>query len=651
MLPRWFPAIFCFFLAAACALPLPAQEFDFQRGRVPMAELTGPWRFHTGDDPDGAKGWAEPAFVDSAWSLLTAGEGWAQQGYEGFGGVAWYRLAIVLPPQHGPLALYLPNVDTGCQVFANGRLIGAIGSLPPHPHTLVQKRTVLSIPEDLARGERLLIAIRVWLDPRLARSRAGGLHPAPRIGDAEAIAEWRLLQGRELYWETSASMIELSANLLGALACLIVFALRRKEREYLWFGLYLLNWSAYHVVTLYSAFRPAPYYPLAVLTGLLLGLGPYIGAEYFRALARQSRGWAYLGAAFFAIASACAIACNAFWPHPLWNLAHVGGLTVYWVFMGLILIRAWNAGTRDTAILLAPVAWGLAEAIFFVLANSPAFLHQAGAQALLRFMEGGTRWPIPYYVPSLVGDLTNVVVLVVLIRRYARSRRDEERFASEMEAARAVQRAHIPSELPEIPGYRVQAIYRPASHVGGDFFQIVPLEAGRALVVVGDVSGKGLPAAMTVSLLVGTFRTLTHYTESPGEILAAMNQRMLARSSGGFTTCLILRVEPGGRLTLANAGHLSPYLDGAEIEVPGGLPLGLAASSTYPEIAVALPLLSQLTLLTDGVVEARNAAGELFGFDRTAALAGEPADQIALRAHDFGQEDDITVLTLVRQPA
>src|SRR5208283_288546 len=110
-----------------------------------------------------------------------------------------------------------------------------------------------------------------------------------------------------------------------------------------------------------------------------------------------------------------------------------------------------------------------------------------------------------------------------------------------------------------------------AGEVGGDFFQFLPIRSGGVLVVIGDVSGKGMPAAMTVSLLVGTVRTLAHYTQSPREILAAMNQRMLARSQGGFTTCLVLRADADGTLTAANAGHLSPYLDGAEFAAGDGI--------------------------------------------------------------------------------
>jgi serine phosphatase RsbU (regulator of sigma subunit) len=168
------------------------------------------------------------------------------------------------------------------------------------------------------------------------------------------------------------------------------------------------------------------------------------------------------------------------------------------------------------------------------------------------------------------------------------------------------------------------------------------------MAVIGDVSGKGVPAAMTVSLLVGTVRTLSHYTQSPGEILAAMNRRMLGRSQAGFTTCLVLRIREDGSVTMANAGHIAPYLDGHEVPSESGLPLGLSDGAAYTETNFALPAAEQLTLVTDGVVEARGRSGELFGFDRTKAISRQYAEKIARTAQAFGQDDDITVLTVCR---
>jgi serine phosphatase RsbU (regulator of sigma subunit) len=139
-----------------------------------------------------------------------------------------------------------------------------------------------------------------------------------------------------------------------------------------------------------------------------------------------------------------------------------------------------------------------------------------------------------------------------------------------------------------------------------------------------------------------------HFTQSPGEILAAMNHRMLGRSQGGFTTCLVLRAEAGGTLTMANAGHIAPYLDGRELELENGLPLGLALDAAYIESKFTLAPHKQLMLVSDGVVEARSKAGELLGFDRIAAISTEPAEKVVGIAQAFGQDDDITVVTLLR---
>jgi len=261
---------------------------------------------------------------------------------------------------------------------------------------------------------------------------------------------------------------------------------------------------------------------------------------------------------------------------------------------------------------------------------------------------GGWHWQYTICTLTLLG----IVTLALLARDLIQDRREKERMAAELEAGRAVQQVLIPDEIPTVDGFNIHSVYKPFGEVGGDFFQVLPVKSGGGpdgvLVIIGDVSGKGMPAAMTVSLLVGTVRTLAHYTQSPGEILAAMNQRMLARSHGGFTTCLVLRADANGMLTVANAGHIAPYLDGKELPIENGLPLGLAAESAYAESTFQLDRGQQLSLLTDGVVEARDKAGALFGFDRTAAISGQSAEQIAKTAGLFGQDDDITVLTLAR---
>ena len=226
-----------------------------------------------------------------------------------------------------------------------------------------------------------------------------------------------------------------------------------------------------------------------------------------------------------------------------------------------------------------------------------------------------------------------------------------------MRSAQEIQHILIPEEIPSVPGLAVSSVYKPAAEVGGDFFQVIPPEPDHpdagTLIIVGDVSGKGLKAAMTVSLIVGTLRTLADATRSPAAILAGLNRRLLGRTQGGFATCLVLRLEADGTATLANAGHLSLFRDGVEWDVPASLPLGLTADAEYDEVRTHLREAETLTLtlITDGVLEARNGEGELSGFERVAALTrGRPsAEQVAETACSFGQEDDITVLAITRE--
>ncbi len=257
---------------------------------------------------------------------------------------------------------------------------------------------------------------------------------------------------------------------------------------------------------------------------------------------------------------------------------------------------------------------------------------------------GPWRWAVLTSTAFLLG----VATLVIFVRDLIRDRHEKQRLAAELAASRAVQHVLIPEQTPSIPGFQIQSVYEPFGEVGGDFYQILATPEGGVLIAIGDVSGKGMPAAMMVSLLVGTLRALVETTTSPAQLLAGLNRSIEGRSRGGFTTCLILRADLDGKLAIANAGHIAPYLAGKELTLNNGFPLGLFAKSTYTEGIFQLAAGQQLTLLTDGVIEARDKAGALFGFERTAAMSSQAAHQIAKTAELFGQDDDITVLTLER---
>ena len=243
-----------------------------------------------------------------------------------------------------------------------------------------------------------------------------------------------------------------------------------------------------------------------------------------------------------------------------------------------------------------------------------------------------------------------IYVSISEARRHARAQTEKALLESEMAAARQVQQLILPAHDQSFPGYTVESVYQPARQVGGDFFQIFPVGERGLLIVVGDVAGKGLPAAMHVSMLVGSIRAMVEGTHDPVLILRRLHERLLGRTGGAFCTALTARISDDGCVTIANAGHLSPYLDGKEVEIPGALPLGIAGGGQYEPVSLELRPGSRLVFVSDGVVEAQNQAGELFGFDRARAISTEPAAAIVDAALRFGQSDDITVVTIQRLP-
>jgi serine phosphatase RsbU (regulator of sigma subunit) len=246
------------------------------------------------------------------------------------------------------------------------------------------------------------------------------------------------------------------------------------------------------------------------------------------------------------------------------------------------------------------------------------------------------------------------VSIIYAVYRYALEQQARQNLLErEIQSAREIQQFLIPETLPSLTGYAVTSSYQPAQEVGGDFFQLLPLPDGSTIVALGDVSGKGLKAAMNVSMIVGALKALVVDSANPWELLVGLNRCLCGRMQGGFTTSILLRLDPDGTVTFANAGHLPPFLNDREVTLEGSLPLGLVSFAQYGEVAMKLRPGDHLSLYTDGLLEARNADGELFGFNRMhELLAKRPTAQQATEAAvAFGQDDDITVLTLTRLEA
>jgi serine phosphatase RsbU (regulator of sigma subunit)/ketosteroid isomerase-like protein len=242
--------------------------------------------------------------------------------------------------------------------------------------------------------------------------------------------------------------------------------------------------------------------------------------------------------------------------------------------------------------------------------------------------------------------------------------RERERIEQELRVARRIQQASLPKEVPQLEGWQLSPHYRPARKVGGDFYDFHLLSEGKLGLAVGDATGKGVPAALVMSTTCGMLRLAAQSYSSPGEMLQRVNEALFPNIPANmFVTCLYGVLDPkSGRFTYANAGHDLPYLhrNGEAEELRArGMPLGLMPGMGYEEKETMLHTGEVALLYSDGLVEAHDPKGEMFGFPRLRALVAEHAERRSLEdklleelysfvGESWEQEDDITLLTLLR---
>ncbi len=648
MFPKILKALIFAILASTCVQHADAQAAandprNFDATGFGSFVAVGPdWLFSPGDNP----AWASPSFDDSRWKTISTDVSLPDAGFHDIP-YAWYRIHIHLRPGARNLAVAMNDVSGGYEVFVNGIRIGGHGAMKQVMRAGHNALISYPVPDSTtAPSGNLVLAIRCALNPASGKGRGTS---TPIYWESVYLIDQTAAPLIVSYVVAHASGPPLLLCGFGLVVALVSFALylaMRDQREYLAVTVYLLAASGSLAALVWTSFNFS--LAVAALMWACLCVENFALIEFVRLVLHFPRRRWLLAlqvisslAFFIQLFNSIGFGSN--------SLTLVGFylpvLTIK-VLLPVLLIRGWARGNRDAGVLLPAIVIGSLADYWKFVCDVISGGHITSLYRLLVFSVHLGTYEVDFY---RIGDaIFYTAVLLFLVLRTVGIARDRARVAAELEAARTVQHVLIPDDIPVIPGFDLHSVYKPAGQVGGDFFQILPVKGGGVLVVIGDVSGKGMPAAMTVSLLVGTVRTLAHYTQSPGRILEAMNQRMLARSSGGFTTCLVLRADTDGTLTVANAGHLYPYLAGKELQLENGLPLGLAADISYPESVFQLAAGQQLTLLSDGVVEARDKAGAIFGFDRTAAITGQSADQIAKTAELFGQEDDITALTLAR---
>jgi sigma-B regulation protein RsbU (phosphoserine phosphatase) len=626
----------------ASSVPSASQaNFSLITGRDPIATLHGAFRFMPGDDPQ----WSEPTFDDSRWPLIRGDRPWTEGGYPGLSGIAWYRFSVTLPAGNDAYTMRLPHIATAYQLFVDGQVLRTAGEMPPHGRMYVAVPQSVALPHAARSAPAVVrVALRVWQDPQWASYAPGGIDGVISVGRASLIEGRLSTERRSTLWRNSDWFDLTALELVASLAALALFLMGRSEREYLWFCLLAFGSALNHAVRLWARLNSHPVRLAEGFENLFFAIFLVASVMFYRKLLASKTS---LGFRISLVCCALWLANTELASIPRFSVSaeNLGELLfsfpVYAWVLYLIFQRV-RQHWPDARLLALPVTLLFATSFYYQLLFT---ISTFGYPDVLNHYYPITRGLFYIDMKDVGEAFFLVAMLLILGNRFARTRREGDRTAAELEAARLVQRVLVPESLPEVPGLVIETAYYPAQEVGGDFFQIVPLPAGDILLVIGDVAGKGMPAALTVSLIVGTLRTLAEHVDGPGEILAGLNRRLHGRGSG-FTTCLAMRFSADRlSLTVANAGHLSPYANGAELETEANLPLGLDSEAIFSEVVYPLQSRSHITVLTDGVPEAMQKR-MLFGFERTCALCGGSARAIANAARTFGQTDDITVVTV-----
>ena len=628
-------------------------------------ELAGPWQFHTGDD----MAWAQTEFDDSGWDTMdltppagsadatlgTSGyvPGWTARGYAGHSGYAWYRLKVNVAGDNRRLALKMPeSADDAYQVYVNGQQIGAFGNFTAHHVTAYS-----TLPQEyrLPKAQRdgmITIAIRMWMDSATPFNSpdAGGLHGPPVLGYASVMGALVRLDWDDIAHDVGSGFLETLILIMALLMALALFWLDWEEKAYLWLALVCLVTLLGNAVVLSVNFTPwigqtaVVILNDVILTPLRIGLWVLFWAYWFRI-------WSIAKLRLVVGALVAILMLGTAMLRPPWYGQQVPVHDATWIAplllliklgLGVLLFRVAYRGFRRQK----TEGWMAVAAVLLVFV--------ANYQRELRQLHIKTTFSVLGFSISLgtvATVLSLLVITVMLLRRFVHAQRMKEQWKMEIQQARQVQQVLIPNALPQVRGLTITSEYRPAREVGGDFFQILPGEtAGSVLIVVGDVTGKGLQAGMLVALIVGAIRAAAQRSSDPAEILSEVNEQLCERGQAS-ATCMMLRIDPDGSVTIANAGQLPPYLNGKELEMEGALPIGMIADSDLSRTAFVLEPGSSLLLMSDGIVEAQDPRGRFFGFERINAMLQQRATpkQFADAAQAFGQEDDILVLEVRRK--
>ncbi len=602
------------------------------------------WR--AGDNP----AWAAPSLNESGWQPLTQWKAQPDQPR------IWVRCHIDPAPLR---AFDRPAVQVrllaAYQVFGNGVAIGRNGDLKNGLFSMDSIR-IFPFPPSLPQSPSIVLSLRVVFRMVSVGTTGSMQDPEFLLGGMDGLRDSRasVLLG-QLSGEATSFLPLVVIGIVG-LVLLGFAAWDRTHPEPILLGLSCAFVGLMFVNVLYGTLlTKEPVWAQLVVYSLSGTANLLAQTFFFFALARKR-----VPAVFrllFGVWFACAawpLAELLFRPQLALRLDAIRFSVIApfsYALLAILLgcgpfIAFWpyrQVSPRMRIVAALSAAWGAVLIVFFLALAAEPF---PGTSELFQ------AWQSTLFPAQSIAQLCMVGAIIAFILRDQRQiAAQRAALAGEMQAGREVQRHLVPLSMPSIPGFHCEAVYLPAAEVGGDFYQVFPYTDGAVLIVVGDVSGKGLKAAMTGTLVLGALRNMAQERLSPSQIMSRLNAQLATASDGGFITCCAALIAKHGAVTLANAGHLAPYRNGEEVPLESGLPLGVTADATYPESIFQMNPGDILTFLSDGVLEAQSPTGELFGFDRTCAISMQPADEIARAAQTYGQQDDITVLTLQFAPA
>ncbi|HSY03411.1 MAG TPA: SpoIIE family protein phosphatase [Acidobacteriaceae bacterium] len=660
-----------FSLLLCAASGLHAQTFNLQTGREPVASLDGLWRFHTGDNP----AWADPNFDDSQWPLLRSDKAWSEQGYENYGGFAWYRFTVVVPDGSKDWSLYLGPMETGYQLFVDGRPAGSFGPILSSLNYAVSSRVFALSPAAASGARTFHIAIRTWHLPVWAGYVPGGFgyFGSSYFGDSRLIAQ-RAATDRSLQWNRFVNQYAYAVlGTLVGLVVLVLFFIRREEREYLWFALLLLA-NAIDIgldISRQLALIPLPVFDF--IDGLVQSAALFTALAFFSVVLRAPRSRTWWVVAVLLFLNPLTVFLYVF------NISSVGivsvGIATLLATLSVLPATVWILATllkralqrdRDALILLVPTL--LWQGFFFI-----------GDILLITWQFGWQRWTAQWTFPLLtkpfvlmpgpaVGTIFIFALLLFLIRRFSLARQEETRLATELASAHSIQRTLVPPISASFSGYDLNGLSLPSEKVGGDLVDVVLLPNRSVLAYVADVSGHGLQAGILMGMVKTAVRTiLLESSDDPARLLANLCDRLnralpTVKESHMYATLSAICLAPDGRIEYTLAGHPSILYYQASsrtVEALGSnqLPVGLLPVDAYISHSLQIEQGDLLAIVTDGILEAANAQEEEFGSDRIAALLlqmagqdlGSMRDRIVSAAQAFGKQADDQTILLIRR--